>query len=450
MHQSISASAVGRSEVTTMVAAAVRTTNGTDIQNPMAEGDKEFVGYLSDISQDADDLYEAGNDDKKDEWSVSGTLHIRRAYAIESCLHILVVNKKGMMKASAIVAEAHQFSPSWGARLVRRWTQQWIQTRALPESNRGWHEKISSILSDPAVRAAISTYLRSHKWCSDPTRLQKLLKNELTPDEAGAYAQKLVSDEMPRGLKQYLESTVLPSLHLKPTQLGLSFSSMRRLMHNEGFKYMASWVLDGEQPIKKKGAGRGIHCSEFICSTVGRLEEAGEQMEYGKQGEGYWNGEKFCKQLKEKFFSAFEKAYGPGHIAVVLVDNSQGHSFYADDALCVSNMNLRPGGKQSRLHDGWFIDTNGGVIVQPMIFPPDHKEFPDQPKEHCDYTFDTLRKNIKIALRSVSEHRAWRFIEAYSEGLEAKAAQKQVKEFSSRRYASHRRIPEHVAQALDT
>ncbi|KAI0027157.1 hypothetical protein K488DRAFT_62546, partial [Vararia minispora EC-137] len=48
------------------------------------------------------------------------------------------------------------------------------------------------------------------------------------------------------------------------------------------------------------------------------------------------------------------------------------------------------------------------------------------------------------------EHRAWRFIEAYSEGLEAKAAQKQVKEFSSRRYASHRRIPEHVAQALDT
>ncbi|KAI0026306.1 hypothetical protein K488DRAFT_67000, partial [Vararia minispora EC-137] len=78
-------------------------------------------------------------------------------------------------------------------------------------------------------------------------------------------------------------------------------------------------------------------------------------------------------------------------------------------------------------------------------------------REHCDYTFDTLRKNIKIALCSVSvelirkwEHHAWCFIKAYSEGLEAKAAQKQVKEFSSQHYVSHRRIPEHVAQALDT
>jgi len=35
---------------------------------------------------------------------------------------------------------------------------------------------------------------------------------------------------------------------------------------NDGLKQ--SWVLDGEQPLQKKGAGRGLHQSDVICSTV--------------------------------------------------------------------------------------------------------------------------------------------------------------------------------------
>jgi hypothetical protein len=64
----------------------------------------------------------------------------------------------------------------------------------------------------------------------------------------------------------------------------------------------------------------------------------------------------------------------------VLVDNSQGHSFYADDALRVSSMNMKPGGKQSRLRNGWYIDANGTMTTQAMIFPLDHPKYPDQPK----------------------------------------------------------------------
>ena len=77
-------------------------------------------------------------------------------------------------------------------------------------------------------------------------------------------------------------------------------------------------------------------------------------------------------------------------------------------------------------------------------------------REHCDYTFDTLRENMPKALNSVPvelirkwEHRAWRFIEAYADGLGARDAQKRVKEFSSRSYKSHRRIPETLARAMD-
>lgn len=77
-------------------------------------------------------------------------------------------------------------------------------------------------------------------------------------------------------------------------------------------------------------------------------------------------------------------------------------------------------------------------------------------REHCDYTFSTLQKNMTPALRSVPvslirkwEHRTWRFIEAYSDGLAAKDAQLQVREYSSRRYKTHRRVSERLAASLD-
>ncbi len=77
-------------------------------------------------------------------------------------------------------------------------------------------------------------------------------------------------------------------------------------------------------------------------------------------------------------------------------------------------------------------------------------------RENCDYTFTTLQRNMPEALKSVSidtirkwEHRMWRWIDAYKGGLDAHAAQTQVRNFSSRKYTSHRRIPEGVARELD-
>ena len=62
-----------------------------------------------------------------------------------------------------------------------------------------------------------------------------------------------------------------------------------------------------------------------------------------------------------------------------MVDHSQGHSAYSEDALRVSRMNVRPGGKQASMHNGWYL-RNGQRIIQPMVFEADHAEYPNQPK----------------------------------------------------------------------
>ena len=77
-------------------------------------------------------------------------------------------------------------------------------------------------------------------------------------------------------------------------------------------------------------------------------------------------------------------------------------------------------------------------------------------RDNCDYTFTTLQKNLPKALESVTvetirkwEHRMWRWLDAYDGGLAAREAQLHVQKFSSRKYKSHRRVPEGLGVQLD-
>ncbi|KAJ3858435.1 hypothetical protein EV359DRAFT_69018 [Lentinula novae-zelandiae] len=137
------------------------------------------------------------------------------------------------------------------------------------------------------------------------------------------------------------------------------------------------WVFQNQHMLRKKGVGRGIHQSDVICSTVGWLKGASQSMEYGKNYEGYWNGEIF---LKEKIIPVFEEVHGPGYQALIMVDNSQGHSAYAEDALLTSRMNVGSGGKQARLRNGWYLNSSGTRVSQSMVFPKSHPEYLNQPK----------------------------------------------------------------------
>lgn len=54
-------------------------------------------------------------------------------------------------------------------------------------------------------------------------------------------------------------------------------------------------------------------------------------------------------------------------MGVFLFDNSKSHGIMAPDALVVSSMNLKPGGAQPKMRDGWFMRGEERV-VQTMCF----------------------------------------------------------------------------------
>ena len=113
------------------------------------------------------------------------------------------------------------------------------------------------------------------------------------------------------------------------------------------------WGPEGEQPLRKKGLGQGIHVSEFLTETIGRLKddqgEAREFMVLGAKYDGYWNGEKLVSEVR-RVVDIFERTH-PGAIGIFAFDNATSHTAFVADALVASKMNNAPGGKAPPMRD---------------------------------------------------------------------------------------------------
>ncbi|KAK0183754.1 hypothetical protein F5146DRAFT_940047 [Armillaria mellea] len=301
-------------------------------------------------------------------------LQAYRAWAIQSYLTMVVNNGRKGIDASEQAAKSQGFAAKWEGQMVQSWVKKWIMTHTLPVSKCGQHIKIFMLLNDPMIHDEMCAFLWSNKWAMDPQKLADFSQNKLLPDEAKKYTKEVLDKEMLAGLKKYLEVELFPHVHQK---LVLMSHNEMTAQANDGKG--KGWVLEGEQLLRKKGVGCGLHQSDVICSTFGWLAEASQTLEYGKNYDGYWTSELFVKQLYEKIIPEFECLHGLGFQALIMVDNSQGHSAYSKDTLLTMRMNMNPGGKQAWMHDGWFT-SNGHHVSQPMIFPSDHPEFPDAPK----------------------------------------------------------------------
>ena len=133
------------------------------------------------------------------------------------------------------------------------------------------------------------------------------------------------------------------------------------------------WAEKGTSVIRPKSKGSGIMVSDFIEERNGYLaltEQEYERVkqdnpsakmyarqlfEYGEAKEGYWTSEKFMKQIKRAVEIAnYKYPADEGWRVVWIFDHSSCHAAMSDDALDVNRMNVKPGGKQRIMRDGWF------------------------------------------------------------------------------------------------
>ena len=243
------------------------------------------------------------------------------------------------------------------------------------------------------------------------------------------------------------------------------------------------WKDDTMQVIKPKGRGAGLMVSDFIEERDGYLalsdsmhttlsqgnptlkQSARVIFEYGKNKEGYWTSEDLMKQMETAV--AVAEAKYPSRIFnhVWIFDHSCGHTAYAPDALVVSRLGKKPGGKQPAMRDTTWagktqrlvmddgtpkgaalileergINTQTLKLADMKIVLSFHEDFRDErsalhnlvegrghmvmflPKfhcelngiervwghakrytrAHCDYRFDSLRRTVPEALNSIS------------------------------------------------
>ena len=123
-----------------------------------------------------------------------------------------------------------------GGRLVRRWAEIWINQGELPTSRKGKHIKVFTLLEDPNVHAELQMYVCLNKWAINPAKLVNFTVQKMVPVVARAYGADLMKNEIPRGLKRYLELELFPRIHMKAGQ-GVSIRTARRWLHQEGFRF---------------------------------------------------------------------------------------------------------------------------------------------------------------------------------------------------------------------
>jgi len=165
------------------------------------------------------------------------------------------------------------------------------------------------------------------------------------------------------------------------------------------------WLTADQQPIKRKGHGRAVHVSNFICETIGQLALSEAQIQVqldlpedseatrletfearkitypGKGRDTWWDLLQLVKQLKSTI-AIFGYTH-PNCTGIFVFDRSSAHEGYAEDSLNVNSMNINPGGKQKKLHDTTIPLSNPGPAPgeedtrgqqQKMYFPDDHSD----------------------------------------------------------------------------
>jgi hypothetical protein len=205
-------------------------------------------------------------------------------------------------------------------------------------------------------------------------------------------------------IQKYDETTLEPlSFELPPgTRENVLIPSDEVIFHTNDHLHQL-WLKNEQQPLKKKGNGRLIHCCGWITETIGWLalnsEQIAEQAQKneddrlksmeahkiiypGKNHDAWWD----LKQLRDQTkitADIFEYTH-PGKVGIWIFDCLSAYEGLAPNALNVNNMNVNPGGSSAKLMRSTIIplnnppskpgqpDTRG--MPQDMVYPVNHSE----------------------------------------------------------------------------
>ena len=136
---------------------------------------------------------------------------------------------------------------------------------------------------------------------------------------------------------------------------------------NEGQSW--AWATGDDPVIQPKTKGAGIMVSDYVEEHDGFLRLSGTEaalakasdptfpmtartfLEYGGDKEGYWNSEKFMKNVEDAARIVKWKYPADKCDVVFVFDQSSCHRAFADNALNVKVMNVKPGGAQPCMRD---------------------------------------------------------------------------------------------------
>ena len=164
-------------------------------------------------------------------------LQAHQTAAMETHLRLVIKNRWSSIDASEWAAESRGFATKWGSQQVHKWTRHYIQMRELPRLLVGNHAKVYSLLSDPDIAAELRVYVCSNKWAMDPEKLARFSQDQLVPSTACEYLEHITQNEMPIGLKWYMDIESFPWIHLQ-VGWGVSLMIAWWWLHKEGFKYI--------------------------------------------------------------------------------------------------------------------------------------------------------------------------------------------------------------------
>ena len=300
-------------------------------------------------------------------------------------------------------------------RCIMNWTKVFLETEMLPVSKQGQHQKRTSLLSDEDVSIRIHEWLlQTSKVHRTPDKLCRWINESLLVEIMGSACHNISERTVNRWMntmgykygvwkkgifidgheradvvdyrKEFLFRMLSRFKYMQwwegddmQRALGRECTSESEIVwvsHDESIFYSnddggKGWGSEDHPDIHKKGNGRSIMVSDFICPCHGRLRLDGIPIsviiEPGKNHDGYWQATDILKQLEEKAIPAFDQMH-PGARGLFIFDNSTNHGAYAADALVAvaSKMNLGSGGKVPVMRSTVFVNGAGVEIEQTM------------------------------------------------------------------------------------